>query len=144
MMKYLNSPLVRMSFGLVMVTLSALLMSDMLGMVPDTRRAELNSRKIIAESLAVQFSMLIPNEQIVGIEETLKFLVNRNERVLSAAVRREKGDLFAQFGGHDQRWHGECFDLRDESRLDHRVETCCYTLWRRIKGINAERYHWIE
>lgn len=102
-MKYLNSPLVRMSFGLVMVTLSALLLSDMLGMVPDTRRAELNARKIIAESLAVQFSMLIPNEQIVGIEETLKFLVERNDRVLSAGVRRENGDLIAQFGGQNGR-----------------------------------------
>ena len=51
MLKLIKSPLVRISFGLVMLTVTMLMVSDMLGMIPDTRRVELKSRKVIAESL---------------------------------------------------------------------------------------------
>ncbi len=104
MLKYITSPLARISFGLVMVTISALLVSDMLGMVPDTRRADLNSRKVIAESLAVQFSIAVMDDQFQSIEETLKFLVQQNQDVLSSGVRTSDGNLLAQFGGHEDGW----------------------------------------
>ena len=41
-MEFLKSPLVRISFGLVIVTISALLLSDILGLVPDTKGAEIS------------------------------------------------------------------------------------------------------
>ncbi len=103
-MNFIKSPLVRISFGLVMVTISVLLVSDLLGVMPDTKRAELNSRKIIVESLAVQFSTAITNNQIQSIQDTLKLLVERNDEMLSAGVRRVQGDLLAEYGGHSQHW----------------------------------------
>ena len=103
-MGFLKSPIVRISFGLVIVTISALLLSDMLGLVPDTKKAELNSRKAIAESLAVQFSMVITNNQLASVQETLKLLVERNDKIQSAAIRRDSGEIISEFGGHGEFW----------------------------------------
>ena len=45
----IKSPITRLSLGLVMLTVSALLFAQLLGVIPDSRMAELESRKIIAE-----------------------------------------------------------------------------------------------
>ncbi len=87
MLKFIKSPLSRISLGLVMLTISMLLVSDMLGMMPDTRRAEYQSRKIIAESLAIQLSTAIAENRRHMVEETLRSVVERNESVLSTAIR---------------------------------------------------------
>ena len=102
-MEFWKSPIVRISFGLVIVTISALLLSDFLGLVPDTKRAEISSRKAIAESLAVQFSMVITDNQLDSVQETLKLLVERNDDVKSAALRKD-GELIAGFGDHGENW----------------------------------------
>lgn len=103
-MDFFKSPVVRISFGLVIVTISALLMSDFLGMVPDTKRAEINSRKAIAESLAVQFSMVVANDELVTVQEILKVLVERNADVQSAALRLDSGEVLSEFGNHEALW----------------------------------------
>ena len=104
MLKFLKSPLVRMSFGMVMITISMLLLSDLLGMVPDERRANFKSRKVIAESLAVQFSIQIAENRLSTVEEILRVVVQRIEDVLSAGVRQDHEGLVAEFGGHSARW----------------------------------------
>ncbi|MCP4408805.1 MAG: EAL domain-containing protein [Gammaproteobacteria bacterium] len=104
MLKFVKSPLVRISFGLVMLTLSILLASDMLGLVPDTRRAELESRKIIAESLAVQLSTVISDSTLHGVEETMRSMVERSTSVISAGLRRDNGGLVVELGDHSKHW----------------------------------------
>ncbi len=104
MLKFINSPLVRISFGLAMLTVSMLLITDLLGLVPDTKHAELQSRKIIAESLAVQLSSEIADGQIQGVEDILRSVVHRNDSLLSIALRADSGDLLTEFGGHAQHW----------------------------------------
>lgn len=104
MKKYLKSPLVRISLGLVMVTVSVLLASELLGLVPDTRRVELGSRKVIAESLAVQLSAVIADGELLGVDETLRSVVDRNPNVLSAGLRRDRGNLLSEFGNHSGHW----------------------------------------
>ena len=93
-----KSPLARISFGLVMVTITVLLLSDLVGMVPDTRRVEIHARKVIAESLAVQFSMILADEQLQTIQETLRYIVERNPDIQSAGLRKEQSGLLADFG----------------------------------------------
>ena len=104
MRTFFKSPLVRISFGLAMLTVSMLLVTDLLGLVPDTKKAELQSRKVIAESLAVQLSTKITDEQVHSVEETLRSVVERNDRVLSAALRMISGDLLVEFGNHSENW----------------------------------------
>lgn len=103
-MNFFKSPLVRISLGLVVVTISTLLVIDIIGLVPDVRRAELKSRQVIAESLAVQFSRALAEDQFTSVEETLKILVERNEDVLSAGIRLNQGNLIVHTHAHDERW----------------------------------------
>lgn len=104
MFGFLKSPLVRISFGLVMLTVSLLLLSNIFGLFPNTRQAELQSRKAISESLAVQFAVAPDKKKLNEIYETLRSIVERNDNVLSAGLRRDKGGLLVQFGDHDRRW----------------------------------------
>lgn len=104
MWRFLKSPLVRISFGLAMLTVAMLLVTDLLGLVPDTKNAQLQSRKIIAESLAVQLSTDLADRQIHSVEETMRAVVERNEALLSGAIRIEEGGLIGEFGGHEKHW----------------------------------------
>ena len=56
------SPVLRLVLGLVMLTVSLLLIGDLIGLMPDQRQAELEARKAIAESLAVQVSSDLPSK----------------------------------------------------------------------------------
>ncbi|MDH5738001.1 MAG: diguanylate cyclase, partial [Gammaproteobacteria bacterium] len=103
-MIFLKSPLVRMSFGLVLVTISLLLISDMLGFMPDTRKAEIKARKAIAESLAIQFSVHVTENRIDSIQNTLQLMMERNHEIKSAAIRKGSGAIIAEYGGHQAFW----------------------------------------
>lgn len=98
------SPIFRLSVGLILLTVSLLLVSDLLGLAPDQKRAELNARKIIAESLAVQISTQVSSEHFAEVEETLKALHDRNDDVLSAGLRRADGRLVLAAGDHVTHW----------------------------------------
>ena len=103
MWRFLKSPLVRISFGLAMMTVAILLVTDLLGLAPDTKNAELQSRKVIAESLAVQLSTQIMDRDLIGAEEVLRSVVERNDSILSSAVRMGTGKLVAEYGDHDKK-----------------------------------------
>ncbi len=104
MWRFVRSPLVRISFGLAMLTVAMLLITDAIGLVPDTRNTELESRKFIAETLAVQLSMEIADQRLQDVDETLRSVVERNDIVTSAAVRKASGNLLNAFGDHDRHW----------------------------------------
>jgi diguanylate cyclase (GGDEF)-like protein/PAS domain S-box-containing protein len=98
------SPIIRLSFGLVLLTTSILSVSHMIGLLPDNRQAELEARKVIAETLAVQLSSQVSEQEIRTVSETLKAVVERNTSVLSAALRRQDGNIAAEAGGHVRHW----------------------------------------
>lgn len=92
------SPAVRVSFGLVMFTLSVLLIADLIGMIPKKETMLLEARKKVCESLAVQLSIAasIDNDHI--LDETLRSFVSRNGDVLAASMRRENGEVVMEHG----------------------------------------------
>jgi len=102
--RFLKSPLPRISFGLVMLTVSLLLVSDFLGLMPDTRANEVEFRQHIAESLAVQVSMEIGEQSSKKLSQILDSLVERNDRVLGVAVRNINGVVTLSAGEHSQGW----------------------------------------
>ncbi len=104
MLKFLSSPLVRLSFGLVMLTVAILLVVDLLGFIPDTTKPELQARKVIAESVAVQMSSSVSAENLLAAEPMLRSVVNRNANVLSAAVRDRENAVAFQVGDHVANW----------------------------------------
>lgn len=98
------SPTVRISFGLVLLTVSLLLISKMIGLAPDNSQATLEARKNLSESLALQFSAAAQRGDISLIKETLLSVAERNKDIRSAALRNVGGDLIAQAGDHLAYW----------------------------------------
>jgi diguanylate cyclase (GGDEF)-like protein/PAS domain S-box-containing protein len=87
-----------------MLTVSILLLSQFLGVAPEKNAAELQARKIISESLAVQISAAIMAQQTASVGDILRSATERNESVQSAALRRKSGDLVSEAGDHNQHW----------------------------------------
>ena len=91
-------PAVRVSFGLVMFTLSVLLIADLLGMIPKREAMLLDARKKVCESLAVQLSIAASIENNHILDETLRSFVSRNGDVIAASMMRENGEVVIKHG----------------------------------------------
>ena len=102
--KFIRSPISRISFGLVMLTVSLLLVSDLLGLIPSANRAELQVRKSIAESLAIQVSLSSAREDRSKIEALFKSVQSRNERIDSIGLISSDGAVITVTESHEQDW----------------------------------------
>ena len=98
------TPTRKVSFGLVMLTVSLLLFGDLLGVVPNEDRGLLEGRKKFCKSLAIQFSMAVNSGETSLIHATLDALVASEEDVISAAVRSANGRVLAESGDHAANW----------------------------------------
>ena len=100
-----SNPLLWISFGLVSLTLSILLMSDLaVNLIPDQAVEIFNYRQKYSEALAVQYSLLAEHGDSRAIQEAFDLLVQRNEDILSAAVILANGETLAFAGRHQQVW----------------------------------------
>jgi diguanylate cyclase (GGDEF)-like protein/PAS domain S-box-containing protein len=89
----------------VLITASILLVGDMLGLMPNVYKASLEARKKFVETLAVQLSYTAEKADWETIGVTMESIVQRNEDVLSAAIRRDSDDqLIAESGNHLRYW----------------------------------------
>jgi diguanylate cyclase (GGDEF)-like protein len=99
------TPLLWMSFGLVSLTLSILLMSDLaVNLIPDQAVKIFEYRQKYSEALAVQYSLLAENGDSRAIQEAFDLLVERNEDIVSAAVILASGETLAFAGRHQEVW----------------------------------------
>ncbi len=105
LVRFLKSPLARISFGLVMLTVSLLLISDFLGFMPDSRGNEVAYRTHLAQSSAVQVSMEIGERDPSKLKQILQSTVERNDRVLGVAVRSTDGSVVFSEGQHGALWN---------------------------------------
>ncbi len=98
------TPAIRISLGLVSLTISLLLLGKVIGFAPDRNVAVLESRKNLSETLAVQFSAAAQRGDIPLIRETLLSIVERDNDIKSAAMRKTQGGLLAEAGNHLANW----------------------------------------
>lgn len=99
-----RTPAGRISFSLVLMTISLLLVADLIGFIPDRTQALLEARKTLSESLAIQFTAAAAQNDLVTIRSTLQSIVERNEDIRSAAMRIKNGQLLAIAGDHLAHW----------------------------------------
>jgi diguanylate cyclase (GGDEF)-like protein/PAS domain S-box-containing protein len=97
-------PSIRISIGLIALTISILLVGELLGFVPDKSQVTLDARKKLSETLAVQFALAAEREDITQIETGLNQFVKRNPEVLSAAIRNSDGSFYAVTRNHESVW----------------------------------------
>lgn len=98
------TPVIRMSVGLVLLTVSLLLVADWLGLMPDEADATLKARKRVAETLAVQMSKLAERGEVGIIKTVLRSVHERDSDILSASLRTTRGDILATVGDHTSLW----------------------------------------
>ena len=104
-MMFRLSPTVRISLGMMLLTVSILLLGDLFGLLPNQRESILDARKKISESLAVQFSSALGRNQTAVAVDSLHALVERNSDILSAGIRVFDGSLLATAGDHPPLWN---------------------------------------
>lgn len=104
MIKFLQSPLFRISFSMVMLVISLLLASEFLGLFPKSNTNALTERKFIVETLAVHVAMELEQENNEKISELLRTTVTRNSIVSSVAVRSADGSFIDAYGSHQENW----------------------------------------
>ncbi len=110
-------PAIRMSFALVLLTTCILLTADMLGFSPNEDRFMLDARAKVSESLAIQFSVLAPNQDIKSMQKLIRYIVKRNEDILSAGIRLSSGQLVFESNGHAKLWEGYDKNISTSSHI---------------------------
>jgi PAS domain S-box-containing protein len=108
----------RISIGLACLTLSVLLLSMLLGVLPDREKAVLEGRRTLCEAIAVNSSLMVSQQDVARLQAVLKVTVQRNPDILSAALRRSDGELLVEVGDHRGQWK----QLDDEHSVDTQVQ----------------------
>ncbi len=92
---------------MVMLVISILLSSELLGLFPDNTNAKISERKFIVETFAVHIAMEMDSsdgQTSPEIVELMRSTVQRNSIVKSVAIRRDDGSLIESYGNHDGNW----------------------------------------
>jgi PAS domain S-box-containing protein len=88
------------ALGLTSIVLTGLLAATFVGLLPDRVDAVRQGRIALAESAAATSTALITANERRRLESVLRFLVERNAELLSAAVRNVQGEVVATGGDH--------------------------------------------
>lgn len=99
------TPIVRISLGLVSLTLALILLANLLTAPLQHEDEEVfKQRRALVENLAVQYSKLAESGQEAVIRSAMTALVERNPEIASAGLRRASGELLAQTPDHALKW----------------------------------------
>jgi PAS domain S-box-containing protein len=86
-------------------------------MVPDEDKAIRQGRAALAESIAVYSTALISQEQPEQLQATLGFVVERNQDLLSAAIRTTDGQIVTSWGDHITHWSETAGQYSNEAHI---------------------------
>ncbi len=82
-------------------------MAQVIGIYPDPTKAIIEGRLELCETVGVHCASAVRDTiDVDSIKATISALVARNEQVLSAALRKQDGELLAKSGDHDKHWQG--------------------------------------
>src|SRR5262245_5508017 len=116
----------QIALGLAAIVTTALLLAVFIGLLPDRLGAVRHGRIALAESIAATSTALITSNDRRRLQSVLRFLVERNEELLSAAVRDARGELVAVAGEHSA-W----VPLESGSANDSQIEVPLWSAQRR-------------
>lgn len=103
MIKSLSSR-THLAIGQTSLLLSVILVAMTIGLIPDRKAIEAEGRALFLETIAVSSSSALSRGDMSSLETTLQILVERNESIHSAALRRTNGEVAMLFGEHADNW----------------------------------------
>lgn len=95
---------IRITLGLTGMLVTLLLLASIAGLVPDRHAAIRDGHARLAEAIAVNSSIFITTTDVRRMSANLEVIVERNDDLLSAAVRRRDGTPLAIIGDHQRHW----------------------------------------
>jgi len=99
------TPAIRISIGIVAVTISLLFATDwVLGIFPDPYAPALKERQELSESLAIQYSSLVTADRLSDMRLAMESVVDQMPDVLSMNLERANGDSVAVTREHSNLW----------------------------------------
>ncbi len=108
----------RLAIGMAGIVVSIVLVSGMLGLIPNERTLVLEGRAGIAEAIAINSSIFITQSDLWRMENNLRVQVDRQDDMLSAGVRRDDGKLMVVVGeNHAGHWKTELTMSTQDSQL---------------------------
>ncbi len=108
-MKYLTARM-RVSIGLVFLLASLLIIVISIGIGPNEFRATQNARVRHAETVALACSIHLNSDQKQECDTLLQIFADREESVVSVAIRENDGELAIQHGPHEAVWTSHSSD----------------------------------
>ncbi|MDX1776253.1 MAG: diguanylate cyclase [Desulfobulbales bacterium] len=97
-------PSLRISLGLVLITLSVVLLGNFIGLIPDRSIVAMQARKTAAESLAVQCTLAARDNNIAAVKKTMDVIVSSQPDILSLGLRGVDGSYLTQSDKHQTSW----------------------------------------
>lgn len=107
----------RMVVGLAAILTSVLCAALVLEIFPDEDAAIMQGRARLCEAIAINSSVLVSRQDVRRLEAVLEAIVERNDDVRSAALRREDGRVVVEIGDHTTHWQ----DTAGDRSLDSQV-----------------------
>lgn len=98
------TPAIRLALGLVVLTISLLILAQSLGLTPNTEREQLTMRQQLSETLLSQMSLAIVRGDNPLLQQLMKATKEQNSDINSIALRRLDGTLVVETGRHDIFW----------------------------------------
>lgn len=98
------SPIMSITVGLLLLTISIILIGDLLGLVPNHNKVQVDSRKTISESLAIQVSSSIGVGKIDNAVELLNVIVKHNDDIVSIRLKNKDKKSILETPDHSKYW----------------------------------------
>ena len=106
-------PAMRISLALTLLSACVFVAASLFGLTRNEDDRALEYRILVAESLTMQFSVMIPQRDKKRIEDLIEMITQRNPSILSAGIRRATGELIFQSEEHEKHWEG--YDAKGSS-----------------------------
>ncbi len=97
-------PILRISSGLALLTISILLGLDQLGWVPSGEKQQAEVRVHMAEAVAAQVTSAVERGDLRAVKAALSVAVRQNEGLESGGLRSGAGRLLVDVGEHLEGW----------------------------------------
>ncbi len=98
------SPRSRIALGISCTVVSVVLIAMNVGILPDYRAVSMRGRVQLCEAIAANSSVMVRQRDVRRMQAVLDLLVDRNDDIVSAGVRRSDGSLAAEVRGHGRTW----------------------------------------
>jgi len=92
------------ALGLSFILMTLLLGALSIGLIPDRHLAVREGRAQLAEAVAITGSVMVTQGNLRTLEATLGLVVERNDDLLSAGLRRSDGGILVSIGEHNTLW----------------------------------------